>query len=196
MVGFPSPFDRGESDERFDGYEEFVPDHLPEPGAFLADHRVLVGDEHLEFHEITRDLFEERRVYDVTFNYNLARLNLDNRHPDAGYRYAVDAAETATLRAEFTPTTPFCPQANTLTIASFRAWNDLSDYHEYDLVRVRSAPMHHQHEVINDELAELEAHFLETGSVSHQPTGDDGSRGMDRSMYADEPRLGETDAPF
>jgi len=90
----------------------------------------------------------------MTFNYNLARLNLDTRHTSAGYRYAderddaIDAVESEdidrVLRAEFTPTTPFCPQTHTLTIGSFRAWNGLADRHEYDLVRVRAAPMHHQ----------------------------------------------------
>jgi len=72
----------------------------------------------------------------MTFNYNLARLNLDTRHTGAGYRYAVerddadDAVEAEdidrVLRAEFTPTTLFCPQTHTLTIGSFRAWNGLS----------------------------------------------------------------------
>jgi len=50
----------------------------------------------------------------MTFNYNLARLNLDTRHTSAGYRYAderddaIDAVESEdidrVLRAEFTPT--------------------------------------------------------------------------------------------
>jgi hypothetical protein len=47
---------------------------------------VLVGDDHAAFHRLTRDIFEERGVHDATFGYNLARLNLDARHPDAGFR--------------------------------------------------------------------------------------------------------------
>ncbi|MDY7083460.1 MAG: hypothetical protein SXQ77_13920, partial [Halobacteria archaeon] len=72
-------------DEIFDDYGDFVPEHLPEAGEFLERHDVLTGGEHVEFHEITRDVFEERGVYDMTFGYNLARLNLDRRYPDAGY---------------------------------------------------------------------------------------------------------------
>ncbi|ELZ61003.1 hypothetical protein C467_01973 [Halorubrum hochstenium ATCC 700873] len=90
------------------------------------------------------------KVYDMTFDCNLARLNLDTRHEDAGFRYAVergDAPDTAdavaaedaavgadrVLRAESTPTTAFCPQTHTLTVGAFRAWNGLADRHEYDL---------------------------------------------------------------
>lgn len=86
----------------------------------------------------------------MTFDCNLARLNLDTRHEDAGFRYAVergDAPDTAdavaaedaavgadrVLRAESTPTTAFCPQTHTLTVGAFRAWNGLADRHEYDL---------------------------------------------------------------
>ena len=57
-------------------------------------------------------------MYDVTFDYNLARLNLDTRHENAGYRYAEEADDPSVLRAEFTPTTPFCPQTHTLTVGS------------------------------------------------------------------------------
>jgi hypothetical protein len=177
MPGFPSPF--GGGDSLFDSYDEFVPDHTPTPNEFVSGHDVLTGADHVAFHRLTRELFEERTVYDMTFNYNLARLNLDTRHGNAGYRYAVerdgaddaieDASAERVLRAEFTPTTPFCPQTHTLTIGSFRAWNELSDRHEYDLVRVRAAPMHHQHDAINDRLAELERTFLETGDVQASP---------------------------
>jgi len=114
----------------------------------------------------------------MTFNYNLARLNLDRRHPNAGYRYAVQAEDPGVLRAEFTPTTPFCPQSHTLTIGSFRAWNGLSDRHDYDLVRVRVAPMHHASDDIDDELERLEERFLEEGSVeTPDATGQDATTG-------------------
>lgn len=187
MPSFPSPFG-SDDDGLFDRYDEFVADDLPRPGEFLDSHDVLAGADHLAFHRLTRDCFEERKVYDMTFNYNLARLNIDTRHGNAGFRYAVergDAADAAgavapadadgdgfddddcdrVLRAEFTPTTPFCPQTHTLTIGAFRAWNDLSDRHEYDLVRVRAAPMHNQSEAVNNRLTELEERFLETGDV-------------------------------
>ncbi len=171
MVGVPSPFG-SDPDEGFDDYDEFVPEHLPGPGPFLDEGRVLTGEDHVAVHRLARDLFEERTVYDVTFNYNLARLNLDGRHEDAGYRYAEETASesdgdaaSAVLRAEFTPTTPFCPQTHTLTIGSFRAWNGLADRHEYDLVRVRAARSHHGSEAINDRLADLEAEFRRTGEV-------------------------------
>jgi hypothetical protein len=169
----------GGSDAGFDGYDSVVLEHLPAVGPFLKEHDILTGRDHAAFHRLTRDLFEERTVYDMTFGYNLARLNLDTRHEGAGYRYARERpdAEAAVsrdgvdrvLRAEFTPTTPFCPQTHTLTIGSFRAWNGLSERHEYDLIRVRAAPMHHQSEAINDELASLEASYLETGDI---PDGD------------------------
>ncbi|WP_135822794.1 hypothetical protein [Halostella litorea] len=177
MPGIPSPFSDDDGDdaaETFDEYDEFVPDHLPEPGAFLDGHDVLAGDDHLDFHDLTRDLFEERGVYDMTFGYNLARLNLDTRHPSAGYRYAVEtdggdapaAADRAVLRAEFTPTTEFCPQSDTLVRGSFRAWNGLADRHEYDLVRVRVDGVHHNSEEINEDMRQLEETFLETDSVT------------------------------
>jgi hypothetical protein len=183
MPGFPSPFG-GDGGTLFERYGEFVPGNLPEPGPFLEGHDVLTGREHAAFHRLTRALFEERTVYDMTFNYNLARLNLDTRHENAGYRYAVERGDAEreeedgaiegdsaarVLRAEFTPTTPFCPQSHTLTIGSFRAWNALSDRHEYDLVRVRVAPMHHQSGGINDQLRELERTYLETGDATADP---------------------------
>jgi len=166
MPGLPSPFG-GDDDSPFDSYDEFAPDHAPDPGAFLDGADVLTGRDHVAFHRLTRALFEARTVYDMTFGYNLARLNLDTRHPGAGYRYAVER-DGRVLRAEFTPTTPFCPQTRALTVGSFRAWNGLADRHEYDLVRVRAAPMHQQSEAVNDELADLEAAYRATGEV---PTG-------------------------
>ncbi|GAA0721460.1 hypothetical protein J2744_000303 [Halorubrum trapanicum] len=221
MPSFPSPFG-SDDDDLFDGYDEFVAADLPRPGEFLDGHDVLDGADHLAFHRLTRDCFEERKVYDMTFNYNLARLNLDTRHGNAGFRYAVERGDPAdavgpadvdgdavgddgpeegdlgrVLRAEFTPTTPFCPQTHTLTIGSFRAWNGLAERHEYDLVRVRAAPMHNQSEAVNDRLVELEEAYLETGDVESEsddgagvgpnPTGGTGEASA---------RSRSTDAPF
>ena len=190
MAGFPSPF--GGSDEStFDSEDEFVPEHLPEPGPFLDAHDVLTGDRHVAFHDVTETVFEERTVYDMTFGYNLARLNLDTRHPGAGYRYAVDADDETVLRAEFTPTTDFCPQTDTLTVGSFRAWNGLNDHHGYDLVRVRVASSHHQSEAVNQKLESLEAAFLETGEV---PAGDGPSEPTDNTA-APGPAVGGPNGP-
>jgi len=192
MAGFPSPFGDDDSGGLFDDYDEFVPDHNPTPGRFLRGHDVLAGEDHVEFHRVTKETFEDRSVYDMTFGYNLARLNLDTRHPKAGYRYAVerdspdvdvpDGVEPidgrSVLRAEFTPTTPFCPQSDTLTKGSFRAWNGLSERHEYDLVRVRVDQMHHRYDEINAALEELEEEYLETGTLTHVPeAGRDGPSG-------------------
>ncbi|MCU4741334.1 hypothetical protein OB955_23500 [Halobacteria archaeon AArc-m2/3/4] len=166
-----NPFARSRSDSDdtaggyFDDWDEFVAEHNPDPGPFLEGHDLLTGDDHIAFHERTRELFERRGVYDVTFGYNLAKLNLDRRHPDAGYRYAVDADDASVLRAEFTPTTPFCPQAGTLTKGSFRAWNGLADDHEYEVVRVRVHPMHYQSGPLESTLAELEDSFCEAGTL-------------------------------
>jgi len=213
MVSVPSPF--GGDDDVFEPRDEFVPESIPAPGDFLAGHDLLTGGRHLAFHRLSRALFEERAVYDMTFGYNLARLNEDTRHPTAGYRYAVedphvvassDGVDTGTgtdaggdddlprsdeglsrpddgpvLRAEFTPTTAFCPQSDTLTKGSFRAWNGLADRHEFALVRVRVAPMHQRAAVINEQLRELERAVVETGSVPDGSggglTGDDAADG-------------------
>ncbi|SDQ53068.1 hypothetical protein [Natronobacterium texcoconense] len=176
-----NPFARGstaDGDAGFDDISEFVPEHLPDPGSFLEGHEILVDEDHVDFHELTRDLFEERGVYDATFGYNLVRLNLDHRHPEAGYRYAVEADDPTVLRAEFTPTTEFCPQADALTKGSFRAWNGLSDRHEYDLVRVRVRPNHHQAEAVNDSLERLESEYVETGEIpgENESNGETGTR--------------------
>ena len=214
MPGFPSPFG-SDGDDLFDGYDEFVADDLPRPGAFLDGHDVLTGADHLAFHRLTRDCFEERGVYDMTFDYNLARLNLDTRHGDAGFRYAVERGDAAdavdgsevdgdaadgidrVLRAEFTPTTAFCPQTHTLTVGAFRAWNGLADRHEYDLVRVRAAPTHNQSEAVNDRLAELEEAYLGMGDA--ETAVDEGvgigSNRVDKTGGASAPS-GSTDAPF
>lgn len=177
MQGIPSPFSNSEGDT-FDADDAFVPEHLPEPGEFLEGHDVLEGDDHVAFHQRTAELFEERGVYDMTFGYNLARLNLDRRHPEAGFRYAEDADDPAVLVAEFTPTTPFCPQALALARGAFRAWNGLADRHGYDLVRVRVATMHHGSDDANAELRELEARFRETGTVE-PPDGEPASGPME-----------------
>ncbi|MFB6093265.1 MAG: hypothetical protein ABEK02_09670 [Haloquadratum sp.] len=209
MVGFPSPFGGDASDEEalFDDFDAFVPEHIPEPGDFLTTGAVLTGDAHVAFHRLTREVFEARTVYDMTFGYNLARLNLDTRHPDAGYRYAVvDGAadgspaaldaDATVLRAEFTPTTPFCPQSHTLTVGSFRAWNGLPERHEYDLVDVRVDPMHQEADAINRELRGLAATFCETGDVPDAeagPTGPDA--GAEPATGSGEAGYGPTD-PF
>lgn len=155
-----SPTDRG-----FDDWDTFVADNVPEVGPFVEGHDVLTGSRHAAFHALTRELFEERGVYDATFGYNLAKLNLDRRHPEAGFRYAEDGDDPAVLRAEFTPTTEFCPQADALVKGAFRAWNGRRDRHEYDLVRVRVHPSHHQSVGLDDLLERLEDEFRETGVV-------------------------------
>jgi len=174
MAGFSSPFGGSDEDaggDLFDDPDEFVPENNPTPGQFLDGHAVLTGSDHLDFHQTTREVFEERGVYDMTFGYNLAKLNRDTRHPSAGFRYALEAGTAdsesdSILRAEFTPTTAFCPQSDTLTKGAFRAWNGLSERHEYELVRVRVDEMHQRSEEINEELAEFEAASRETGSVA------------------------------
>ena len=167
---FPSPFSGSdEADTTFDEYDEFVPEHLPDPGPFLEGHDVLTGEAHVAFRRTTREVFEARGVRDATFGYNLARLDLDTRHPDAGYRYAREESDPSVLRAEFTPTTEFCPGSETLAKGSFRAWNGLVAEHGYDLVRVRVAPMHDDAERINRALARLERGYRDTGEVGHDP---------------------------
>lgn len=153
----------GADDDVFDEKGIYVPEHLPEPGAFLDGHEVLSGEKHLAVHAGSRERFEEYGVYDATFGYNLAQLNRDSRHPDAGLRYAVDAAAADVLRVEFTPTTAFCPQSGTLVTGIFRAWN--ADESDYRLVSVRVAPMHQHSEATNAKLADLEERYLETGEV-------------------------------
>jgi hypothetical protein len=196
MVGFPSPFGGTGDDGLFDGYDEFVPEHVPDPGAFLDGHRVLSGADHVTFHELTRELFEERTVYDMTFDYNLARLNLDTRHENAGYRYAEERDDPTVLRAEFTPTTPFCPQTHTLAVGSVRAWNGLSDRHDYDLVRVRVARTHHRSDAINERLETLEDELRSTGSVPHNPGADTEPAPAERAGRTEGPGRGGPNAPF
>ncbi|QGX94140.1 hypothetical protein EI982_04755 [Haloplanus rallus] len=200
----PRPWSSDSDD--FDDDDSFRPENLPAPGPFLDGHEVLTGRRHAAFHRLTRERFEERTVYDVTFGYNLARLNLDTRHPNAGYRYAVDADDPSVLRTEFTPTTEFCPQSDTLVTASFRAWNadDVGSPHEFDLVCVRVAPMHESSVRINDRLADMEAAYLDSGSVPDDEgdgergtlagAGDRGLGGVD-DMPADEGEDGPS-TPF
>ncbi|MFB6142231.1 MAG: hypothetical protein ABEJ30_02680 [Halorientalis sp.] len=200
-MNIPSPLTA--DDPSFDGYDEFVPETLPEPGAFLADHDVLTGRAHAAFHRATRDVFAERGVYDMTFGYNLARLNLDARHPDAGFRYAVERPDAAdavdgldgddpVLRAEFTPTTAFCPQSDTLSKGAFRAWNGLADRHEYALVRVRVDDMHQRSGVLNRQLQDHETRFVESGSLP-APTPD---AGFDEGVPNEAGYEREPDTPF
>ena len=185
------PSIRGNDDEGFDDEDEFVPEHLPDPGEFLGGNDVLTGDDHLDFHGLTHELFEERGVYDITFGYNLARLNLDRRHPDAGFRYAEAADEEGVLLAAFTPTTEFCPQSDTLTKGAFRAWNGLNERHGYDVVRVRVDPMHHESHRINGKLRALGESFEDDGEVPDpRPSGPEAGIPTERG-YDKEP-----DAPF
>jgi len=181
----------GGDDSGFDGYDTFDSEHLPVAGEFLTAGTVLTDETHTAFHRLTRELFEERGVYDVTFGYNLARLNLDHRHPDAGFRYARDPDEPSVLRAEFHPTTEFCPQSDTLTTGAFRAWNGLADRHEYDLVRVRVAPDHHQSTAINERLQRMASTYRETGSVPEKEED-----GVAPGSVGDESAQNETDLPF
>lgn len=139
----------------FDAYDEFVPDHIPDPGPALSESELLTDSEHVRVHKIARDVFEMRGVYDSTFGYNLAKLNLDHRHQDAGFRYAV--TDDRTLIAEFTPTTPFCPQSSVLTTAAHRAWNGESEEHDFETVEIRIDPMHQHSEAVNEKLIELSA---------------------------------------
>jgi hypothetical protein len=184
MVRFSSPFG-GTDDASGDATDDdatFDPEVVPDPGPFLDGHEVLTGDAHCAFHRLTHELFEARGVYDVTFGYNLAQLNRDDRHPDAGYRYAEDADDPGVLWAEFTPTTPFCPQSQTLTTGSFRAWNGEADRHDYDVVRVRLHPMHNEAVGVNDHLLDLEERFEATGTVAppEREGGDGEGRPVER----------------
>jgi hypothetical protein len=153
-VRLPRPFDG--DDAPFDTYDAFVPAHLPDPGPFLAEADVLEGREHAAVHRLARQAFEAHGVYDATFGYNLARLNLDQRHENAGFRYARDGDE---LRAEFTPTTEFCPQSDVLSVGAFRALNDAA--HEYDVVAVRVDPMHQRSAQLNARLEHVETEVRE-----------------------------------
>lgn len=159
----------GSGEDCFDEEGEYVPSNIPEPGPFLEEHTLLTDDAHVEMHDHARESFEEFGVYDATFGYNLARLNLDRRHPDAGLRYARDRDDERVLRVEFTPTTPFCPQSESLTRGTFRALTRTRERSDYDVVRVRVHPMHHAADGINDSLERGEEQFAETGSLEAVP---------------------------
>lgn len=163
-------FDRSD-DETFDEEGAFVPEHIPDPGPFIETHDVLTGRDHIELHVHAREAFEEFGVYDATFGYNLARLNLDRRHPDAGLRYALDGDDASVLRVEFTPTTPFCPQSESLTRGTFRALTATADPASYETVKVRVHPMHHAADGINDALRRGEEQYAETGSLDSVARG-------------------------
>lgn len=162
MFGLRKLLGLNSDNDRFDRYDEYVSATVPEPGWFLSGQDVLTDAEHIQFHQTTRDLFEEVKLYDVSFDYNLARLNLDDRHPNAGFRYAVETESDGVLRAEFTPKTQFCPQTLTITKASFRALNGLSDQHEYDLVRIRVDQMHYKAGGINKILRQQEEAYFQS----------------------------------
>lgn len=186
-------------DHSFDGDDEYVPATLPDPGWVLTEQDVLIGDEHIQFHQTTRDLFEEVKLYDVSFEYNLARLYLDDRHPNAGFRFAVETESDGVLRAEFTPKTQFCPQSLTITKASFRALNGVSEQHEYNLVRVRVDRLHYKAGAINGILQQEETslQFERDAQASRSgehiesaiDTGDTGGKG---EKTRSEPPFGST----
>ncbi|SHH03428.1 hypothetical protein [Halobaculum gomorrense] len=154
----------GTDSERFDPVDEFVPASLPEPGPFLreGDAEVLTGDAHVAVRDTARTLFEERGVRDATFGYVLTTLDRDRNHPDAGFRYARvpggdrdgDSDSDEVLRAEFTPTTGFCPQGGALATAAFRAWNADPERHGFDRVVVRVSPTYHASDAVNEQLAD------------------------------------------
>lgn len=146
----------GGSEPEFDDPDAFVPEHVPNPGPFLGEHDVLTGGDHVAVHERASAAFEEHGVYDATFGYNLAQLNRDPRHPDAGFRYATERGEPGTLRAEFTPTTAFCPQAEPLAVGALRAL-DAEGVPGYDRVRVRVDPSLNGSDAVNDRLERLES---------------------------------------
>ncbi len=152
-------------DDCFDDVGEYVPANIPDPGPFLEGHPPLTDTDHIEVHDHAREAFEAYGVYDATFGYNLARLNLDRRHPGAGLRYAWDADDERVLRVEFTPTTPFCPQSESLTRGTFRALTATRERGDYEAGKVRVHPMHHAADAINESLVRGEERFAETGSL-------------------------------
>ena len=153
-----------------------MPESLPHSGPFPTDNDILMGADHLAFHRFARSLFETRGVYDMTFGYNLARLNIDRRHQDAGFRCArQDDDDRSVLRAEFTPTRAFCPQSDTLTTGAMRAFNRETGRHEHDVVRVRVAPMHNEATGINRKLKQQEARLRKGERKSGAGADSDGA---------------------
>lgn len=156
-------FDRLSRSSKLDDWAEFVPEHLPAPGPHLDGHDVLAGDDHVDLHQRVRDVFELRGVYDAAYGYNLARLNLDRRYPDAGLRYAVAAGDEDCLRVAFTPTTAVCPETASLAPAILRATTE--EEIGYDRVRVRVTPRYQHADRVNETLRELETVADERGSL-------------------------------
>lgn len=157
-----------DAETHFEEPGEYVPETLPEPDEFLREHEILTDERHLAVHEMVRDCFEEFGIYDMTFGYNLAKLNRDKRHPGAGFRYATPTNDAQELLATFTPTTEFCPQGDSLAVGAFRALNR-SDHHDYDIVRVRVHQIHHHSETINARIRSMEETFLDSGHIPEGP---------------------------
>ncbi len=170
-----NPFSSGRSTDGADGEGSFddpgtfVSDHVPEPGDFLEGHDVLEGEDHVAFHDITRELFEERGVYDATFGYNLARLNLDRRHPEAGYRYTVDT-DDPTAQSERSS----APRRSSVRRLMARQ----------GLVPRLERP---QSESLNETLEPLELQYRELGDVPTDLDGQGSSTGLtDRGQGEDD----------
>lgn len=161
--------DRFSSNGFLDDWDEFRPEHLPDPGAHLADHEVLTGEAHLDLHRSVRDVFERRGVYDAAYGYNLARLNLDTRFPDGGLRYAVEEApaadEPSGLRVAFTPTTAVCPETVSLAPAVLRALTAEAEDVGFESVRVRVTSRYQHADRLNSVLSDLERVARDRGSV-------------------------------
>lgn len=176
MFGLKKLFDRTDTEPVIcDEYSEFKPANLPDPGPFLQNQIILTNDTHVKFHRITKQIFEAKELYDMSFGYNLARLNLDRRHPDAGYRYAEESDDQRVLRVEFTPKTQFCPQTNTISSGSFRAWNSMSKYHPYDLIRIRVSDIHYHADEINESLRQQEERYKERWNPLGERGSDEGN---------------------
>lgn len=152
-----------------DDWDEYRPDTLPAPGAHLDGHDVLTGERHLELHRSVRDVFERRGVYDAAYGYNLARLNLDTRFPDAGLRYAVEerpaSPEQEVLRVAFTPTSAVCPETVSLAPGILRALTAEAGDVGSDRVRVRVTGRYQHADRLNAVLRDLEQVAQERGSV-------------------------------
>jgi len=164
----------GGSEPQFDPADAFVPEHIPEPGAFLAGHDVLGGRDHVALHRTAADAFEEYGVYDATFGYNLARLNRDPRHTDAGFRYAEEADDPTTLGPSSRRLPPSVRRPN--RSRGGRSALDAVDTHGYELVRVRVDASLDGSDAVNERLAKLES-----GEADPEPVGDRGGSPSDPS---------------
>lgn len=154
---------RGDPEDEFVDRDRFAPEFLPAPGPALADATVLTDDDHHAVHEAARAAFEDRGVYDATFGYNLAKLNRDRRHPDAGLRYGRPPDDPSALVVEFTPTTPVCPQGETLGVGAARALRAELEASVASRVSVRVTD-HQRTDAINDRLAGMD------GAVGTDPS--------------------------